>query len=90
MASARQQDDVPGGSPGEVGLLGWLLIKTLLLITPALVGATGHPAARDCPGSGAVKAGTGSSPGTDLGKVWMGWWFLSAGLAAACSAYSPI
>lgn len=34
MASARQQDDVPGGSPGEVGLLGWLLIKTLLLIQP--------------------------------------------------------
>lgn len=45
-----------GGSPGEVGLLAWLLIKTLLLITPLSVGAAGHPAACDGLGSGAAKA----------------------------------
>lgn len=85
--------EVLGGSPGEVGLLGRLPIKTLPRISPASVGAAAHPAARGGPGGGAVKAaraGAGFSPGRGFGRVWIRWWFLPAGLAAASSACSPV
>lgn len=65
-----------GGTPGEVGRLGQLPIKTLPLITPASAGAAAHPAACDGLGGWAAKAaraGAGISPRRGLGRVWTGW-----------------
>jgi len=92
MASARRCDEVLGGSPGEVSLLCQVPGKILPWITPASVRAAAHPAAQDGLGGGAAKAaraGTGFSTGRGLSRVWPGWWLL-AGMAAACSAYSPV
>lgn len=88
-----QWDEVLKGSLGEVGLLDGLPNKTLLLITPAPLGAAAHPAARDELGGGtakAARAGAGFCPRRGLGRVWMGWWLLLAGLAAASSACGPV
>lgn len=79
-----------GREPGRGGFAGLIPTEILPLIIPASVGAAVRPAARDGPGCGAARAGDAFSPRRGLGRVWTGRWLLLAGLAAACSAYSPV
>lgn len=85
MGSARQWEKVLGEGSAEAGLPGQLAVER----------CCDHSSTDACDGLGAgaaqaERAGSGFSPGNAPGWAWTGRWLLPAGLAAACSAFSPI